>query len=251
MPVRRLTSRLVAVLVMVGTLAGCQAKVVVDTRVERDGRGVLTVALGLDEQARARVGDLDQQVRVGDLTAAGWEVTRAEPGSDGFAWLRASKRFASLEELNAALAELTGQPPMLRDFRLAEEDAATAVVHRLTGTVDATRGMAAFSDPQLAARLGGDPVAARVAAIEAEEGRKVADMVSIDVTAAVDGEAQVRHVRLDDKEPARIEVIARDSKAATSFGGGAPLGAMAVAGVLVVAMLAGVRRRFRRAPRWR
>jgi MYXO-CTERM domain-containing protein len=250
MPGLRLTSvRALAMVVVVIALAGCQVRVAVDTHVERDGTGVLTVGIGLDDKALSRIGDLDQQVRVGDLTAAGWEVGRAERSSDGLTWLRATKRFGSIDELNRALAELTGEPAMVRDFRLTEEDAATAVVHRLTGTVDATRGMAAFTDAQLGARLGGDPVAARVAGIEMEEGKKVADMVTIDVTAALGGEGQVRRARLDDRAPLNVEVVARDAKPPTSVGGGAPLGTMALAGVLVVAMLAAVRQRFRRSSR--
>jgi hypothetical protein len=239
-------ARLLVGVFVVLACAGCQMKLTVDTRVERDGSGVLVVGVGLDDKALARVGGLDQQVRVGDLAAAGWEVSRAEKAADGLTWLRASKPFASTAELNAVLAELTGEPALFRDFRLVEEDAATVVIHRLTGTVDLTRGMAAFSDAQLGSRLGGDPVAARVAAIEAAEGRKVADMVSVDVSAAVDGVGQTRSVRLDEPAPAAIEAVARVAKPPTSLGGGAPLGAMAVAGVLVVAMLAGARRRFRR-----
>jgi hypothetical protein len=242
---RRLARLLVAACALVA-LAGCQVRVSVDTHVERDGSGVVTVGVGLDDKALARLGNLDQQVRVGDLAAAGWGVSGVEKASDGLTWLRASKRFGSLEELNAALAELTGEPAVFRDFRLVEEDAATAVVHRLTGTVDTTSGMARFADAQLGARLGGDPVAARVAAVEAEESRKVADMVSIDVTASLGGEAQQVHARLDDRAPVRIETFVRDAKPPTSLGGSAPLGAMAAAGVLVVAMLTVARRRFRR-----
>jgi MYXO-CTERM domain-containing protein len=89
-------------------------------------------------------------------------------------------------------------------------------------------------------------VAARVAGIEKEEGKKVADMVAFDVTAAVGEDAQVWHLRLDDAAPTGIDLVVRDAKAPTSVGGGAPLGSMAVAGVLVVAMLAAARRRFRR-----
>jgi hypothetical protein len=239
---RRRLARLLLAACALAVLAGCQVKVSVDTHVERDGSGEVTVGVGLDDKALARVGDLQEQVRVGDLAAAGWEVSGAEKASDGLTWLRASKRFGSIGELNAALAELTGEPAMVRDFRLSEEDAATAVVHHLTGTVDTTSGMARFSDPQLGARLGGDPVASRVAAVEAEEGQKVADMVTVDVTASLDGEGQQVHPRLDDPAPVRIETFVRDAKPPTSLGGGAPLGAMAVAGALVVAMLTVARR---------
>src|SRR4029078_12525611 len=105
--------------------------------------------VALERGAVRRAGDLARQIRLGDLTAAGWEVGKAQRGPDGLTWLRASKRFASMAELNAALAELTGETAMFRDFRLAEEGAGTAVAHHLTGTVDATRGIGAFADAQL------------------------------------------------------------------------------------------------------
>jgi hypothetical protein len=242
-------TRLLGILAAVAALAGCQVRVAVDTHVERDGHGMLTVGVGLDDKALSRVGDLDREVRVGDLTAAGWQVGKAEKASDGLTWLRATKPFASMDELNHALAELTGEPAMFRDYRLVDADGATLVTHHLTGTVDATKGMAAFTDAQLGARLGGDPVAARVAAIEKEEGKNVADMVAFDVTAAVGDVVQVWHPRLGDAAPTVIDVVARDAQPAASVGGGVPLGAMAGAGALVLAMLVGARRRFRRSSR--
>ena len=45
-------------------LAGCQVKVLVDTKVNRDGSGTITVSVGLDAAAVAQVGDLRRQLRV-------------------------------------------------------------------------------------------------------------------------------------------------------------------------------------------
>lgn len=237
----------VVIAVAAVVLCGCQARVVVDTRVELDGRGMLVVAVGLDDEAVARVSDLDRQVRLGDLAAAGWEVRPAQRGPDGLTWLRASRRFESIDELNRVLAELTGEPAVFRDFRLTSEDTATAVNHRLTGTVDAARAMSLFSDAQLADRLGGgDPVGAHVAAVERDEGRSMADMITFDVAATVAGEpGPVAHPRLDDREPMIVEALAADPKSPTSVGGGAPLGTMALTGMLVLAMFAAARQRFR------
>ena len=238
--------RFAGFVVAVVALTGCQVRVAVDAQVERDGHGVLTVGVGLDDEALARVGDLERQVRVGDLTAAGWQVGRIERGPGGFTWIRATKPFSSVDELNRALAEVTGDPPVFRDFRLMEEDGGTATLHRLTGIVDGPKGMAAFADAQLGDRLGGDPVAAHVAAVEREEGRKLADLVNLEVTASVTDEAtRAWYPRLDDLVPTRIDVARRDPKPATSAGGGAPLGSMLLAGVVVVVMLAGARQRFR------
>ena len=56
---------------MAGLLAGCQVDLHVDVQVNEDGSGSVTVAAGLDDAALARVGNLDQQLRVDDLEAGG------------------------------------------------------------------------------------------------------------------------------------------------------------------------------------
>ena len=69
---RRLASVLLVGVVLV--LSGCHVKLQVDTRVDPDGSGVVTVAVGLDADAVSKVGDLRSQLRVDDLKAAGWTV---------------------------------------------------------------------------------------------------------------------------------------------------------------------------------
>jgi hypothetical protein len=224
--------------------AACQSRVALDARVERDGSGVVNVGLGLDDAALQRVGDLDRQVRVGDLAAAGWQVSRAHKEDDGLMWLRASKPFRSIEDLNGVLTEVTGPPAVLRDVRLVDEDVGTATVHHLAGTVDLSSGLALVADPQLAARLGGDPAAARVAAIEQAEGRPLRDLVTVDVTAHLaDAGVQTLHPTLG-AGPTALDVAVREDKPVASVGGGVPIGAFVLGGGVVGAMLVAARRRF-------
>jgi hypothetical protein len=232
---------------LLGAVA-CQSRVALDARVERDGSGVLNVGVGLDDGALRRIGDLDRQVRVGDLAAAGWQVSRAHKEADGLTWLRASKPFRSTEDLNGVLTEVSGPPGILRDVHLVDEDVGTATIHHLAGTVDVSPGLALLADPQLAARLGADPVAGQAPGIEQAEGRPLRDLVAFDVTARLgDQGVQTVHPTLG-AAPSTLDVAVREDKPVTSVGGGVPLGAILLGGGLVAAMLVAVRRRFATSP---
>lgn len=247
----RSLSRWAVVLIIAAVLflSGCQARVVVDTTFEKDGSGVLAVALGLDEKAVAQIGDLDREVRLGDLTAAGWTVVPTTKAADGMTWMRASRPFTDIEDLNRSLADLTGPPAMFRDFRLEKDDSGTNVTYKASGVIDTTHGLDPFGDPQLAARLGGDAFGGRLAAAEETEGRPISEMVAFAVSGAfVDGSAQLVHPTLADSQPTTISFSLVEAKPATSLEGSAPVGVLALAGVLVVAMLAGARRKFAKAP---
>ena len=123
-----------AAAVAVLALAGCQVRVAVDTHVERDGHGLLTVGVGLDDQALAQVGDLDRQVRVGDLAGAGWQGARAE-------------------KLYRELAETSPGAELYRGlFRLYHDDAAAGPARTLA-LVDQTLTRGAPAAEQGAASL--------------------------------------------------------------------------------------------------
>ena len=78
---------------LLAVLGGCQAKLPVHTTVEADGSGTVEVAVGLDDEAVAKAGDLGSQLRVDDLRAAGWTVTDPTKEADGYTWVRATKPF--------------------------------------------------------------------------------------------------------------------------------------------------------------
>ena len=187
-------------------------------------------------------------MRVGDLAAAGWQVSRAHKEADGLTWLRASKPFRSTEDLNGVLTEVSGPPGVLRDVHLVDEDVGTATIHHLAGTVDVSPGLALLADPQLAARLGGDPVAGQAPGIEQAEGRPLRDLVAFDVTARLGDEGvQTVHPTLG-AAPSTVDVAVREDKPVTSVGGGVPLGVILLGGGFVAAMLVALRRRFATSP---
>jgi hypothetical protein len=235
---------LVALVLALVLLAGCQVQVQVDTVVDQNGAGTVTVAVGLDEAARNRIGDLQVELQVGDLRQAGWEVAEPAAGADGVTWIRASKPFSNPDQLTAVLAEIAGPDTMFTDVEYSRTETDDDITYRVTGQVDLTKGVATFADPELAAQLGGDPFGGNLAAIEAEEGKPVSEMVSFQVTTQVAGgiPSTVRPT-LTDTAPTPIDVATVEVKPPSPLIRIAIGAAIVIGIVVVVAALVGVRRR--------
>lgn len=231
-------------LVLVVLLAACQVQVKVDTVVDRDGAGTVTVSVGFDQAAWARLQATDPQVQLDDVRQAGWQVSEPAAGADGITWIRASKPFASPEELTAVLAEVAPDGTMFKGFDFTRVESDDDITYRVTGQVDLTQGLATFADPTVAAQLGGDPFGGNVAQIETEEGRPVSEMVSFEVSTSVaGGPSTTVRPTLTDTAPVPIDVATVEVKP-PSFLIRVAVGAAVVVGVvLVVVALVGVRRR--------
>jgi hypothetical protein len=238
--IRRPVTAVLAVLVVLLATA-CEVRVDVRIEAQTDGSGVVTVAVGLDQGALDRLGDPATQLRVDDLRQAGWGVTGPEQRDDGFTWVEASKAFATVEEMQLVVEEVTGPSGVLRDLAIEEGETDAADTYRLTGTVDLSAGLAAFADPAVAEALGGDAFGGVVQDLEAAEGRPVAEMIDVRVTASIGDEVQVLAPTLGG-DPQQIDVTEEVPKPISLFLwlgiGAVVLGGLA--GVLVVA-----RRRFR------
>lgn len=210
MPDRLLAPRrvlaVVAACLAAALLAGCQLDVVVDVDVEEGGSGSVTVGVGLDDAALARAGDLERQLRVDDLAAAGWSVTPPVDEGDR-TWVRATRAFADPEEAAVVLAELTGPEGPFRDFALDVDDGVFGTDYRLRGVVDLTGGPEAFGDEELAAALGGDPFGGTIQDIEQDEGRPIADMVDFQVAVSLPGtsDPEVFRAGFADAEPTEVD----------------------------------------------
>ncbi len=210
-------------------LAGCQLDVHVDIVMESDGSGSVAVEVVVDDDALARVGNLESQLRVDDLRASGWEV-QAPSRQNGTTSIRAVKPFASTAEGSLILDELTGPDGPFRDFDLRVDEGVLGSEYAVTGTIDLTGGPQAFGDEELRATLGGDPLGDTVARIEQEEGRPVADMVDFRVTVDVPGAApEVYTPSFADAQPTSIDVSHESRSVAVWMVG---LGAVVVVGVV-------------------
>jgi hypothetical protein len=235
----------VTALVLLVLLCGCQAKVAVNAKVNKDGSGVLSVGVGLDDKALAKAGDPDALFKLDDLPAAGWTVVKATKEPDGLTWVRVSKPFADVTELNAVLEEVSQGSSALRGFTFEKTEGDSAITYRLQGTIDTTKGLSTASDPALQAKLDNLPFGGFEQKLEAEEGRPVSDMITFDVTASVgDAPPQTYHPTLKDTQPIALDVTAVESVPPPAVFNLGVVALITVAGVLVGVMLVGVRRRF-------
>lgn len=221
-------------------LTGCQVQGEVAVEVREDGAGAVRVRFGVDEAARRRLGDPASALRLDDLIQAGWRVTGPDD-DDGVTWWTAEKPFADPAGLPEVLGEVAG-PEVVRDVRLERVETDDDVTLRLTGVLDLSPGAAAFSDAEVAAVLDGDPLGGNVAAIEAAEGRPLAEMVTATLSLDVAGVRQQFSPRLGDP-PVPFEVVAVKKKPVVSTVWLA-VGAAVLVVVLTAAGLLALRRRF-------
>lgn len=224
----RRRAALVLVVAAVVLLTACQVDVDVATVVRPDGGGTVTVGVGLDDAALARVGSLDRQLRVDDLRAAGWTVEQPARESDGMTWVRAHKDFSDPAGLAAVTDELTGHDGAFRDFTLTKSSSLLGTDYHYSGTVDLTGGPASFSDPELAAALGGDPFGGTLQAIEQQEGRTADDMVSFRVSVDLPGTSATKVFTPSFHDTAPTEVTASSSRRSV----------LTLVGIAVAALLA-------------
>jgi hypothetical protein len=214
--------------------AGCQLDVAVDVRVNEDGSGSVTAGVGLDDDALGRVGNLDRQLRVDDLAAAGWAVTAPIREGD-LTWVRATKNFASPDEAGVVLSELTGSAGPFREFAVRVDDGMFGRDYEVAGTVDLREGPAAFGDEELSAALGGDPFGGTLEVIEREEGQPVAEMVDFRVTVQLPGaEPKVFTPGFADADATAVEASSSTRNAWSTVAIWLVIGLVVVVGIVVL-----------------
>ena len=246
---------LLALVFIVLAAAGCQIRTEVGVEVEEDGSGVVSVSVGLDEDAMSRVPGLEEELQLDDLRASGWEITGPTREADGFTWLRGTKRFDTPEEAGRVLAEVAGESGPFRDFVVTRERSFARTRFGFQGTVDFTGGLEAFGDEALAAALDGEPLGEDVAAIEERIGRAIDEAFTFRIAVRMPGDltssnaptradnGAVWEPRLSEGGPIELVATSEETRTTTI----ALVVAAAVAAVAAVAVLIGVpRRRWRR-----
>lgn len=195
---RRLLPALLSLLLLLAASA-CQVRTAVTVDMADDGSGSVEVAVGLDAEAMERVPDLDGDgarapadlaalVREDDLVAVGWTVSEPEVAGDGTTWLRVTRHFGTPDEAERVLAELTGPNGPLRDLGVERATSFGRTRLAFRGTADLSGGLEAFGDDGLAMALDGEPLGEDAADIETRIGQPLADAVTFEITARLDGD---------------------------------------------------------------
>ncbi len=215
-PARSTLRPLAALVAVVLLAAGCRVRVATTVKVDGDGKGTITLAVGFDDAALARVGDLSQQLAVDDLRAAGWTIDDPVK-EEGTTWVRAHHGFAGADEANALLAQVSGPDGPYRDLVVTRTAGLLSTTTRFQGTLDPSAGVAMFGDQQLAQTLGGDGSGGLVARIESEEGRKVEEMVDVSLTGDLPHADETVQGALG-SSPQSLDVSSSDSHLLSLFG---------------------------------
>ena len=151
---RRLLSLFICALV----LTGCKVTTTVSIDVREDGSGTVTVRVVLDADAVAEAeaggATLEDRVRLGDLEAAGWQISGWTRDEDGTARLRMSKEFADASDLAGVIAELNGEHGPLRNVSLSYDEGLVFDEYSFEGVADLSAlATGLVTDPELVASL--------------------------------------------------------------------------------------------------
>jgi hypothetical protein len=105
--------------------------------------------------------------------------------ADGRTRIRASKPFTGLDDAGAVLDEVSGADGPFRDFQVRRSSTLVHDEWDFTGTVDLSRGLAAFSDEALRERLDGTEVGRSTDELVAAAGRPLEEAVTFTVAVAL------------------------------------------------------------------
>lgn len=163
-------------------LTACQVDIGVGIGFNEDGSGVVTVDVALDERAMDLAPDITSMLLTQDIEdpASGWSYTEPRIDDQGRTSFSASKPFSSTEQLESVLAEIFISDDVFRDFTFERDTSFAKTDYRVTGVVDLSGGLELVTDPELTARLGGNPFGERTAnlagALDAVTVRLVLDL---------------------------------------------------------------------------
>lgn len=205
-------------------LTGCQVDTYVDIDVSDDGGGTVTVSVALDRAAAQRTIGFEEELPIGDLEATGWAVTEPVLEPDGRTWVQASKPFATADQLDVILTEVSGETGPFSDFGLEQVSEFAETTWTLNGTVDLTEGLADFSDPELTELLGGLPFGRSRESLEAALGAPMESFVSMTVGVNLPGDLQTTNAArspLEGEEESEDPIVVDGTT--TTVAGDAPL----------------------------
>ncbi len=142
-------------LLLLAAATGCQADFAVEIQVEEDGSGIVMTEVVLDQEAGDALLDLGpgQTLPLADLALAGWTIGPPDRAASGDTTITASKAFGTPSQLTEVISELT-QDKILRNFTLTRDPSFGRVDYAVTGVIDTTEGLAAFTDAELDDALG-------------------------------------------------------------------------------------------------
>lgn len=237
---------LVALLALVALAAGCKVDTTVDVRVREDGSGVVRVIVEADAEAvrAAESGGvpLEQAVRLGDLTDAGFRVGQWERTEDGSATIVISRPFRSVDEVAGIVRALGGEDGPLPELRATMDKGIVATDYDVEGRIDLDSVRTGVTgDEELLARL--QALGVDVQAIDAQLLAQVQSSFGLKVVVRLPGEEPVTFAPRAGATTATVDASTQVVNTERIIFAGAALGFLLLA---VVVWLQGRRRSRRR-----
>jgi len=159
---RRVLAALAGLLLVAG-LAGCKVDAQVDVTMHDDGAGEVKLTLTADAEVVSAEPDLARELRLDDVTAAGWTVGDPTPTPDGGLQLVLTHPFSSPAEANAVLRSLSGPNGPFRALAVSQVRSGARITSTLDGNIHVGPDLSVFADAQVASALGGAPLKALLA----------------------------------------------------------------------------------------
>jgi hypothetical protein len=226
-------------------LTSCRVDGRVELTMVEDGSGVVEVTVTLDQEAAAQVPDLENDLRVDDLEATGWDITGPTETEDGGLEMVASRDFATPRQAQQILRQVGGRGGILRELSIQRDHSFGQTEWSFAGVLDLSEGLAAFSDADLTEVLGGEPVGRDPAQLEEEFGAPVSELFTMTVEARLPGDepADSWSAGLGDQP---VEMSLESSERDTTVLGLALAAAVGVVLLLLLLLVRAIRRRRRR-----
>lgn len=183
----RVSRAVVAAVVLLVALAGCELRTEINIDVAEDGSGTVEVGAGVDDEALERRPDLLDDLALDDLLATGWTASEPAKEADGLTWVRLRHDFARPEDVGPLVEEIAGERGPFRDFALRRDDSFASTAYAFSGVVDFSSGVTGLTDdPELAEALEADPAEL----IEDEIGQAIDEVLQVRVAVRLPGDVE-------------------------------------------------------------
>jgi hypothetical protein len=155
---RRVLIALAASVIAV-VVTGCRVDVTVDVAMVQNGSGAIDVTVTADEQLVQQAPGLAGDLRLDDLTEAGWTTDGPVGTPQGGLSVQLTHTFDTPEQATALIASLNGTDGPFEAVLFTRQAHSTSIDYGIAGRAK-VNGLTGFADPDLLAAVGATPYAA-------------------------------------------------------------------------------------------
>ena len=142
-------------------MTACRVDVAVDVTMNQNGSGTITVAVTADQQLVQQAPGLAGDLRLDDLTRAGWTTDGPIGTPDGGLSIELRHTFDTPEQATALVASLNGPNGPFRAVLFTRQAHERSIEYRVDGRARVD-GVTGFADPELLDAVGATPYAAEI-----------------------------------------------------------------------------------------